>query len=36
MGKDEEVQKKLKEVNVALPTIPYAGIPILVKKKEYG
>ena len=33
-AKDEEVQKKLKEVNVALPTIPYAGIPILVKKKR--
>ena len=33
-AKDEEVQKKLKEINVSLPTISNAGIPLLVNLKK--
>lgn len=30
-AKDEEVKVKLKEIEVSTPTVPYAGIPLLVK-----
>ncbi|MDD2202942.1 MAG: type IV secretory system conjugative DNA transfer family protein [Bacilli bacterium] len=33
-AKDEEIKTKLKEVNVSQPTLPYAGIPLLVKGKR--
>ena len=33
-AKDEEVKSKLKEVNITLPTLPHAGIPLLVKGQK--
>lgn len=32
-AKDDEIQKKLKEIDITTPTVSAAGIPLLVKKK---